>query len=123
LRVTNIGRTPVQLVGLEHRYSCLAKGVTELPPGGIVLAIADDRTIPAGETANIGFLKIDEQMVSHRKEIDSLDRTAVFHGRVKYFAFIEPSEESAADYCYVYVPSHEVLARSNEYNPNRRGQN
>ncbi|MGB8522503.1 MAG: hypothetical protein WCD43_06030, partial [Candidatus Acidiferrales bacterium] len=103
------------------RCTYLGKGVTELPPGvaNDVLAITEERTISAGEAANIGFLKIDVQMSSHWDEINSLESTAVFHGWVKYLALIDAASESFADYCYVYSPSQEVLVRRDQYNTNR----
>jgi len=82
--------------------------------------INTERTISAGESLVIGFLQIDQQMAIHREQIDKLERTAVFHGWVRYFPLVGPPEESFADYCYVYRPSIEVLERRDGYNTNRR---
>jgi hypothetical protein len=118
LRVTNIGRTAAQVYGFELRYSCLGKDVTELPSqsGDQLCTDNIERTIKADGSAEILYTKINGYMARDRQRIDALESTAIFHGWVKYRPIIDPSEDSFADYCYVYSPSQKVLVRRDEYN-------
>ncbi len=122
MRVTNIGKTPALITGFEYRVSLLGKGETKLHPnsGNVIDTKYEERTLPGGQSVDLFYAKIDGFMTLHRQKIDALECTAVFHGDVKYRPIIDPSEDSCADFCYVYSPKQQILIRRDEYNPNRR---
>jgi hypothetical protein len=120
LRVNNFGRTGARITGFEHRYSRLAKGKTKLPANsGDVIASKNEERIISDKAIDLFFTKIDGYMARARIGIDHSDDTLVFHGWVKYRPIIDPSEDSFAEYCYVYSPENEILIRRDEYNTGR----
>jgi hypothetical protein len=126
LRVTNIGKTPAQILGYEQCYSCLGKdGITARSRSSsyIIGSENQERTMKAGDSADIFTLKIDVPMHLHLKKIDSLEETAIFYGWVKYRPVIDQSEDCFADFCYAWKPSLEILYRRDDCNPEKHDKN
>lgn len=118
VKITNIGKTPAQVLGLEKRYSCLRKGITELPAhsANAISKEAMELILRAGQAEILSEFNIREFITPAREEIDSLEKTAVFNGWVRYLAVIDVRKEHFADYCYVYEASRKRLVVRNIYN-------
>ena len=111
MKLTNMGRTPAQILGFEVRYACLPKGVTDLPKdGGAEFAeIREFRHLLAAEGNSV---EIDDPVIDTRlhmndswDEIRRLEKTAVVHGSVRYRHMFSARDDSYADFCYVYAVS------------------
>jgi hypothetical protein len=111
LKLTNMGRTPAQIVGFEVRYACLPKGITDLPKdGGAEYAeIREFHHLLGAEGSSV---EIDDPVIDTRLRmkdswdaIRRLEKTAVIHGSVRYRHMFSAKDDSYADFCYVYTVS------------------
>ena len=108
LKLTNMGRTPAQILGFEMRYTCLPEGVRDLPtdPSGEAVEYHEFHHLLRGEgnAIEVGLPVVDAGL--HMRDswdaIRKLEKTAVFHGSVKYRHMFSTTEDSHADFCYVY---------------------
>ncbi len=115
LTLTNMGKTPAQILGFVIRYSCLAEGVTDLPKDDRGdaesyrefhhLLGADSPSIEVSEPIDIG-----RYMQNDLDAIKALKKTGVIHGWVKYRHMFSTTDDCYADFCYVYTPRLQRLS-------------
>jgi hypothetical protein len=113
LKLTNMGRTPAQIFGFATRYSCLGKGVTDLPEnagGNQVSSRPFEHLLSSGSAVEIGEpIDVGQYMQEDVDSIQQLEKTAVIHGSVKY-RHIFSADDNYAEFCYVYTVSEERLS-------------
>ncbi len=125
LKLTNMGRTPAQLLGFTIRYSCLGEGVRDLPKnaGG---KQASSRPFEhllggSGEAVEIGepIVDVGQYIGDDTEAINRLEKTAVIHGEVKYRHMFS-TDDCYADFCYVYTVSEERLSSVGRHTKQRQ---
>jgi len=116
LTITNMGRGPAQILGVALNYTCLGKGVTDLPESGVGesalksyrpfehLLGGDGQAVEIGEAIDVGWYIGDDF-----DAIKKLEKTAVIHGWIKYRHMFSTTDDCYSDFCYVYTVSEEKL--------------
>ncbi len=100
LKITNMGRTPAQIIGVQINYSCLGMGVNNLPNEPFInsaTARAYDYLLGAGGSVELTELILDVgwYMEGSIDDINKKKRTAIFHGWVKYKNVFSDQPENA----------------------------
>lgn len=111
LKLTNMGRTPAQILGFEVRYACLPEGITDLPQdGGAEFAEVREFHHLLGAEGN--SVEIDDPVIDTRLHMNDswdairrLEKTAVVHGSVRYRHIFSTKDDSYAEFCYAYTVS------------------
>jgi hypothetical protein len=115
LKLTNMGRTPAQLFYFTIRYSCLGKGVTDLPEnaGGNETSFRSfEHLLGSGESVEIAeIIDLHQYMGDDRGDIDKFEKTAVIHGEVKYHHIFSSADDWLAEFCYSYTASEQRLTK------------
>jgi hypothetical protein len=109
LKFTNMGRTPANITTFQISYTLLPEGVTDLPAsaGGDLSERREfNQFIAGGDAAEVTEPIIDVETYTKGSwlPIRALEKTAVFHGWVRYRHMFS-REEDQADFCYVYTVS------------------
>jgi hypothetical protein len=125
ITLTNMGRTPAQILGIVIRYSCLGKGVTGLPKDAAGdhasyrefhhLLGADGQSVEISERIDLSL-----HMRDDLDAINKLDKTAVIHGWIKYRHMFSTSDDCYADFCYVYTASQQRLTTVGRHTKQRQ---
>ena len=115
LKLTNMGRTPAQIFYFTIRYSCLGKGVTDLPEnaGGSESSIRPfEYLLGGGEAIEIGepIIDVGQYIGDDIDAVKEFEKTAVIHGEVKY-RHIFSADDWYAEFCYSFTASEERLTR------------
>jgi hypothetical protein len=125
LKITNMGRTPAQVVSWELRYTCLPDGASDLPenaPGEFVSS-HEFYHLLAGNGASVVIdeppLDAGDLMSESLDAIRQLRKTAVFHGHVRYRHMFSEKDDAYADFCYVFTVSLNRLSRVGRYTKQR----
>jgi hypothetical protein len=115
LKLTNMGKTPAQILGFVIRYSCLAEGLTDLPKDADgdaksyqefhYLLGADSPSIEISEPIDVG-----RYIQNDLDAINAFEKTGVIHGWVKYRHMFSTTDDCCADFCYVYTPNLQRLS-------------
>jgi hypothetical protein len=117
LRITNMGRTPAQVLGFEVEYSCLPKGAPFLYQGSTKSEGSyrpfDQLLGGGGEFVDVEepLVDLEEYMKSDIEAIRTLEKTAVLHGAVRYRHMFSTNEDCISEYCYVFTVSTERLSK------------
>jgi len=124
LKLTNMGRTPAQIFYFTICYSCLGKGVTDLPEnaGGSESSYRSfEHLLGSGQTIEIGEPIVDVHKYMHGDEdaIERFDKTAVIHGEVKY-RHMFTTDDCYADFCYSYTASEQRLSNVGRHTKQRQ---
>lgn len=111
LKLTNMGKTPAQILGFELRFTCLPEGVTDLPKNGGA-QFAEIREFHHLLGAEGNSVEIDDPVVDAKQRMNdswdairSQEKTAVVYGAVRYRHIFSTKEDSYADFCYAYAVS------------------
>jgi hypothetical protein len=112
-KLTNMGRTPAQIFGFTIRYTCLGKGVTDLPDnaGGNQAGYRSfEHLLGGGQATEIGepIVDVGQYIGDDADAIKRLEKTAVIHGEVKYRHMFS-TDDFYAHFCYSYKASEERL--------------
>jgi hypothetical protein len=115
LKITNMGRTPAQILSFKIFYTCLDEGVRDLSPESPVDYAASREFIRLLDTRE--SIEIDEPKINvhefvnrYSGSIRKLEKTAVIHGWVKYRHMFSREKTCYADFCYVYTVSRNRLS-------------
>jgi hypothetical protein len=113
LKLTNMGRTPAQVISFQIAYTCLGEGVTDLPPNaaGNVCEYREFIKLLGSEPVEITdpVIEVSKFIAKDLQAIRNLEKTAVFHGWVKYRNMFS-KKDCFADFCYVYTVSRNTLS-------------
>lgn len=111
LKLTNMGRTPAQILGFELRYACLPEGDIDLPKNGEAqfAEIREFHHLLGAEGNSVEILDHHINTKQHMNDswdaIRRLEKTAVVYGSVRYRHIFSAKDDSYADFCYVYAVS------------------
>jgi hypothetical protein len=113
LKLTNMGRTLARILGFTIRYSCLGKGVTDLPDnaGGNQASYRPfEHLLGGGQTIEIGepIIDVGQYMGDDADAIKRFEKTAVIHGEVKYHHMFS-TDDFYSEFCYSYKASEQRL--------------
>jgi hypothetical protein len=126
-KFTDMGRGPAQILGFTFIYTCLGKGVIDLPESG-----AGERALKSyrpfeqllgGNEKSIEIEEIIDMNLYMRDDfpaIKRLDKTAVIHGWVKYRHMLSTVDDCYADFCYVYAVSQDRLTTVGRHTKQRQ---
>jgi hypothetical protein len=128
LTITNMGRGPAQILGFTLVYTCLGKGVTDLPESGIgEVAQTSYRPFEHLLGGNEKTIEIEEHVIDMGRymgddfdAIARLEKTAVIHGWIKYRHMLSSTDDCYADFCYVYTVSEEKLTTVGRHTKQRQ---
>jgi len=124
VKLTNMGRTPAQIFYFTIRYSCLGKGVTDLPEnaGGSESSYRSfEHLLGGGQAIEIGepIVDVHKYMQGDEDAIERFDKTAVIHGEVKY-RHMFTTDDCYADFCYSYTASEQRLSNVGRHTKQRQ---
>lgn len=125
LRLTNMGRTPAQILGFEMRYACLPENVRDLPvnAGGEFAETREANLfLGGGDVYEIEepILDVESCMTNSLRAIENLEKTAVFFGWVKYRHMFSTTDDCYADFCYCYTVSSHCLSSVSSHTKQRQ---
>ncbi len=125
LTVTNMGRTPAQILGIVIRYSCLGEGVTDLPQdaAGDHVSYREFHHLLGGDGQSVEISERIDLSLHMRDDLDAInkfDKTAVIHGWIKYRHMFSTSDDCYADFCYVYTASQQRLTTVGRHTKQRQ---
>jgi hypothetical protein len=105
LKLTNMGRTPAQILGFTLVYTCLGMGVTDLPESGagesVLRSYRSFEHLLAGDGLSIEVgevVQVDRYMGDDLNAINKLEKTAVIHGWIKYRHMFSSTDDCYADF-------------------------
>ena len=127
MKLTNIGRTPAQILRFQIGYSHLPEGITELPGQGIgnlVEAHEFDHPLGGGEAIEIQEPIIDVfhnqgSTVEQVRAINELKATLVVH---EYQHVFDKKNTERVEICYSYSPETRRLNKVARPKQQRAGQ-
>lgn len=127
LTITNMGRSPAQIIGIALVYTCLGKSVTDLPESGAGekafksyhafehLLGGDGQSVEITEAIDMGMYMKDDL-----DAIKKFEKTAVIHGWIKYRHMFSTTDDCYADFCYSYKASEEKLVTVGRHTKQRQ---
>lgn len=131
MKLTNMGRTPAQILRFQIGYSHLPQGVTELPEGSIgdlVEAREFDHALGGAESIEVQEPIIDvfNNQGSTAEQVRAVHEhraTLVVHGWVEYQHVFDWNNTERVDFCYSYSPETRRLNKVACPKQQRTGQN